>query len=46
MYKKVYIWKPTTCSCNSGRYLASVIDNSEITSDETTEKKKKKVKYF
>ena len=32
--KKNYIWNPTTCSCENGKYLASIIDNSVITCDE------------
>ena len=29
-----YIWKPAICSCEDGKYLASIIDNSVITCDE------------
>ena len=31
---KVYIWNPTTCSCENEKYLASIIDNPVITYDE------------
>ena len=34
MRKKDYIWNPTTCSCENGKYLASIIDNLMITCDE------------
>ena len=32
--EKDYIWNPATCSCKNGKYLASIIDDSVITSDE------------
>ena len=28
---KYYLWNPATCSCKTGKYLASIIDNSIIT---------------
>ena len=31
---KDYIWNPLTCSCENGKYLPSVIDDSVITYDE------------
>ena len=34
MRKKDYIWNPTTCSCENGKYLANIIDNSMITCEE------------
>ena len=34
MCKKDYIWNPATCSCESGKYLASIINESVITCDE------------
>ena len=37
MYEKDYIWNPTTCSCENGKYLASIIDDSVITCDEIIE---------
>ena len=33
-WKKDYIWNLTTCSCENGKYLASIIDNSVIMCDE------------
>ena len=36
--KKDYIWNPTTCSFENGKYLASVKDDSVITWDEIIEK--------
>ena len=31
--QKYYIWNPETCSCENGKHLASVIDDSVITCD-------------
>ena len=31
IYVKKYIWNPATYSCENGKYLASIIDNSVIT---------------
>ena len=28
-----YIWNPATCSCENGKYLASIVDDSVITCD-------------
>ena len=36
MWKRL-IWNPVTCSCENGKYLASVIEDSVITSDEILE---------
>ena len=33
--KKYYTWNPTTFSCENGKYLGSVIGDSEIRCDET-----------
>ena len=38
--KKDYIWDPVTCSCENGKYLASIIDDSVITCDEIIEETK------
>ena len=43
--KKDYIWNPSTCSCENGKYLATIIEYSAIMYDELierddTEKKK------
>ena len=32
--EKHYIWNPATCSCENGKYLASIMDDSAITCDE------------
>ena len=32
--KKDYIWDPATCSCQDGKYLATIMDNSAIICDE------------
>ena len=36
MCEKDYIWNPSTCSCDSDKYLVffSIIDDSAITCDE------------
>ena len=38
--KKDYTWHPTTCSCENGKYLASIIDDSVITCDKSIEETK------
>ena len=35
--QKDYVWNPATCSCENGKYLASVMDGSAITCDEIIE---------
>ena len=35
--EKDYIWNPAVCSCKNGKYLASIIGNSVITCNETTD---------
>ena len=32
--EKDYVWNPVTCSCKNRTYLASIMDDSAITSDE------------
>ena len=32
--EKDYVWKPATCNCENGKYLASIIDDSIITCQE------------
>ena len=32
--KKDYVWNPATCNCENGKYLASIVDDSEIICDE------------
>ena len=39
-YEKDYIWNPAICSCENGKYLASIIDDdSVIMCDEIITKK-------
>ena len=41
--KKYYVWNPTTCNRDNGKYLASIMDDSTIICDEvmkTYEEKK------
>ena len=33
-------WNPSTCTCENGKYLKSIIDDSVITCDEIIEAKK------
>ena len=40
IYIKDYIWNLATCSCENGKYLASIMDNSEITCDESIKESK------
>ena len=40
MSKKDKIWNPATCSCENGKYLASINDDSVITCDEIIEETK------
>ena len=32
--EKYYIWNPSTCSCEKGKCLAIIMDDSAITCDE------------
>ena len=40
--EKDYIWNPATCSWESVKYLASIIDNSVIKGDKIIDAKEKK----
>ena len=31
--KNIYIWNPATCSCENGKYVESIIDDSVIMCD-------------
>ena len=37
--EKDYIWNLATCSCENGKYLANIMNDSVITCDEIIEKK-------
>ena len=39
-FKKNYIWNPATCSCENGKYVGSVTDDSLIMCDEIIEETK------
>ena len=41
--KKDYIWNPGTCSCENGRYLASIMDDWVMTCDKIFEEETKTV---
>ena len=34
---KDYVWNPVPCSCENGKYLESILDNSTIVCDEVKE---------
>ena len=36
--EKKYIWNPSTCICENGKYLAIILDDSVSTCDEIIEK--------
>ena len=38
--QKYYIWNPATCSCENGKYLASILDDSVITCESYDEETK------
>ena len=44
--QKQYVWNPATCSFENGKYLANIIDDSEIAFDKITEKTKLVPKIF
>ena len=41
--KKDYLWNPGTCSCENGRYLASIMDDRVMTCDKIFEEETKTV---
>ena len=41
--KKDYLWNPGTCSCENGRYLASIMDDWVMTCDKIFEEETKTV---
>ena len=44
--EKICILNPATCSCENGKYLASIMDDSAITCDEIKSHMAKKQKLF
>ena len=44
--EKDHIWNPATCSCESGKYLASIMDDSTIRCDEILESYEEETKLF
>ena len=40
--EKDYIWNPATCSCENGKYLTSIMDDSAITRHEFFEEEETK----
>ena len=43
---KDYIWNPSKCSCENGKYLVSVMDDSTIMLDEVIESYDEETKLF
>ena len=43
---KGYIWNRSTCSCENGKYLASIVVDSAIMHDESIESYNKETKLF
>ena len=41
--EKDYIWNPAICSCENGKYLAIIIDDSVITCDEIIDAEETKI---
>ena len=39
--KKDYVWNPATCNCENGKCLASIMDDSAIMCDESSDKETK-----
>ena len=44
--KTNYVWIPATCSCENGKYLASIMDDSAITWEEIIESYDEQTKTF
>ena len=42
--EKDYVWNSATCSCENGKYLASIMDNSAIICDEVRESYDEEIK--
>ena len=42
--EKDYIWNPAKCSCKNGKYLAIIMEDSAIVSDQITELHDKETK--
>ena len=40
----IYIWNHISCSCENGKYLASIMDDSAIMSDEIIESYDEEIK--
>ena len=43
--EKIIFWNPATCSCENGKYLASILDDSAIICDEVIESYEKETKF-
>ena len=44
IYVKNIVWNPVTCNCESGKYLASIMDDSVITCYEVIELSDEEIK--
>ena len=43
IWENYYVWKLATCSCDNGKYLASIMDDSDIMCEEIIEEEIKTV---
>ena len=43
--EKIIFWNPATCSCENGKYLASILDDSAIICDEVIESYEKETNF-
>ena len=42
--EKEYVWNPSACICKNVKYLAGIMDDSEITCDEIIESYNEEIK--
>ena len=42
--EKDYVWNPALCSCENGKYLASIIDDSMVTCQEVMKSYEEEIK--
>ena len=46
MYVKKIVWNLATCTCQNGKYLASIMDDSAIICDEVIESYDEEIKLL
>ena len=42
--EKSYVWNPSACNCENGKYLANIMNDSVIIYDEATEPYEEEIK--